>query len=180
MAEAAGIAVELVTPLHAASLRYFDRDAAFAAAAAQVLDLPLPAPLTAAAKAEGSLILAWLRPTETLLLSDKGAPLADLGRHLADLPGGQLVDLTGGVQALRLQGARVGELLDRLGGMAVALPLNGARRGRLADVPVLALSVRAGEVLLVVDRASLGHLSSWIDATLADWTDGAKADSRRP
>ena len=180
MVDAAGISVGMIAPLHAATLRYFDRDGPFAAAAAQILDTPLPAPSTAAAKDGGSLILAWLRPTETLLLSETRTSLADLEQRLAEVPGGHLVDLSGAVQALRLQGTRVAELLDRLGSMAVALPLNAARRGRLADVPVLALSIRAGEVLLVVERASVGHLSSWIEATLADWTDGAQADSRRP
>lgn len=167
MAEAADIAVRAVAPLHAATLRYFEPGGAFAAAAAGILQIPLPLPLTAAAK--GGMILAWLRPTETLLLCDTDEPLADLSRRLANVRGGHIVDLSGGVQVLRLQGPRVAHLLDRLGSMAVALPLNGARRGRLADVPVLALSVLAGEVLLVVERAYAGHLSEWIDATLADW-----------
>jgi len=93
----------------------------------------------------------------------------ELRQRLANVAGGHLVDLTGGVQVLRLHGARLGELLDRLGSVAMALPLNGARRGRLADVAVLALSVRAGEVWLVVERAYARHLRAWVDATLADF-----------
>lgn len=168
MADASGIAVEVVAPLHVATLRYFEPAGPFAAAVAHIMETPLPPPLTAVAKDAAGVILAWLRPTETLLLCETEAALADLRQRLAQVPGGHMVDLSGGVRVLRLHGARVGELLDRLGSTAVALPLNGARRGRLADVPVLALSVRAGEVLLVVDRACAGHLSGWIDATLAD------------
>jgi hypothetical protein len=38
-------------------------------------------------------------------------------------------------------------------------------------VPVLALGIRAREVLLVVDRAYAAHLADWIRATLADWAE---------
>jgi sarcosine oxidase gamma subunit len=168
MADAAGIAVAVVRPLHAATLRYFEAAGPFASAVANLMKTPLPGPLTALKSASG-VILAWLRPTETLLLSETDAPLRELGQRLANVAGGHLVDLTGGVQVLRLHGARVSELLDRLGSVAMALPLHGARRGRLADVPVLALSVRAEEMLLVVERAYARHLSGWIDATLADF-----------
>ena len=168
MADAAGIAVAVVRPLHAATLRYFEPGGPFATAAANLVGTPLPAPLTAL-QSGSEVILAWLRPTETLLLSETDAPLRELGERLANVAGGHLVDLTGGVEALRLHGARVSELLDRLGSVAMALPLNGARRGRLADVPVLALSVRTGEVWLVVERSYARHLCAWIDATLADF-----------
>jgi hypothetical protein len=42
----------------------------------------------------------------------------------------------------------------------------------MADVPVLALSVRTGETLLVVDRAYAGHLVGWIRETLLDFDAG--------
>jgi len=38
----------------------------------------------------------------------------------------------------------------------------------MADVPVLALSLRAAETLLVVDRALLPHVLAWLRATLED------------
>jgi len=44
-----------------------------------------------------------------------------------------------------------------------------ARRSRLADVPVLALSVGPGEALLLVDRADAEHLMGWIRETLLDF-----------
>jgi heterotetrameric sarcosine oxidase gamma subunit len=171
--------VEEVTevPLHAATLRYFDAAGPFAVAVAGVTGTPLPAPLTATALPEDALpgpglVLAWLRPTETLVLSEARAPLAELRERLADAAGGHVVDLTGGLRVMRLRGARVEELLSRLGGGGSATPgLNEARRGRLADVPVLVVRVRPEETLLVVDRAYAQHLRGWIEATLADWTE---------
>jgi hypothetical protein len=38
----------------------------------------------------------------------------------------------------------------------------------MADVPVLALSLRANETLLVVDRALLPRVLAWIRETLND------------
>ena len=116
------------------------------------------------------IVLAWLRPTETLALSEVAAPLAGLSEALAKAAGGHVVDLSGGLKAFRMRGARVADLLSRLGSAALGMGPGHARRGRFGDVPVLALSVRAGEVLLVVDRAYAAHLGGWIEATLADWT----------
>lgn len=154
-------------PLHAAALRYFEADGAFAAAVAAVAGTPLPAPLRALLCPH--LVLAWLRPTETLALSEDAAPLAELRDRLAQAAGGHVVDLTGGLKGFRVRGARGPELLGRLGSTVLALRVGEARRGRLADVPVLALCVRADETLLVVDRAYAEHLRGWIEATLADW-----------
>jgi len=177
-----GLEVQTDAPLHAATLRYFEPAGPFAAAVAAVREMPLPAPLSATAQpadaAGGAgLVLAWLRPTETLVFSEEAAPLAELKERLADAPGGHIVDLTGGLKALRVRGTRAPELLSRLGGTGVALELNVARRGRLAEVPVLAVCLRANETLLVVDRAYAEHLMSWIEATLADI--GARLDSQR-
>lgn len=176
MVKLPGLEVETDAPLHAATLRYFEPAGPFAAAVAAGTGTPPPAALKVTAVPAGAagaagLLLAWLRPTETLALSEEAAPLAWLRERLADAAGGHVVDLTGGLEALRLRGARVPELLDRLGGAAVALRPGDARRGRLADVPVLALGVRAGEVLLVVDRAYAEHLRGWIEATLEDWAE---------
>ncbi len=179
MAKLAGLDLETdAPPVHAATLRYFEPMGPFAAAVAAATGTPLPAPLTATflpADAAGSagLVLAWLRPSETLVFSEDAAPLAELREGLTDVAGGHAVDLTGGLRVMRLRGARVAELLSRLGGGGALAPgLNEARRGRLADVAVLAVSVRADEVLLVVDRACAEHLRGWIEATLADWTEG--------
>ena len=80
-----------------------------------------------------------------------------------------MVELTGGVRIVRLTGLRIAELLCRLGGTPSVSAPGEARRSRLADVPVLALSLRAGETLLLVDRAYLPHLLAWIRETLLDF-----------
>jgi heterotetrameric sarcosine oxidase gamma subunit len=151
-------------PIHAATLRYFDVAGSFAAA----VGTPLPAPLRATA-VEG-LVLAWLRPTETLALSSDAAPVASLRDRLAQAAGGHVVDLTGGLKAFRLHGVRTAELLSRLGSTALGLGVGEARRGRFADVPVLVVCVRAEETLLVVDRAYAEHLKGWIEATVTEGT----------
>lgn len=177
MGKAPGLEVETDVPLQVATLRYFEPAGPFAAAVAAVTGTPLPAPLKAAVVPAGvaagaGLLLAWLRPSETLVLSEEGAALAALKERLTGAPGGYLIELSGGLKTLRVRGARVAELLERLGGAALALRPGEARRGRLAEVPVLALGVGAEEVLLVVDRAYAEHLRGWIEATLADWTEG--------
>ncbi|HWZ62838.1 MAG TPA: sarcosine oxidase subunit gamma family protein [Steroidobacteraceae bacterium] len=177
MAEArAGIEVRDLSGMHAAALRYFESGGSFAAAVSAVMGATLPAPLAAAALAApggagGELVLAWSRPTETLVLTASATALAALESQLESADGGQLVNLTGGLAVLRLSGERCADLIGRLGSAAV--PRTGeARRGRLADVPVMSLCVRAGEVWLVVDRAYARHLKGWIEATLADWAAG--------
>jgi len=166
------VSLEEDVPLRVKTLRYFDPHGAFARAAAAAATAPM-----------GAVMLAPVRPTETLALSppEHEPQLEALARQLAAIPGGQVIDLSGGLKAARLRGARLAEVLARLGGPGLMPQVGAARRGRLADVPVLALGVRAGEVLLVVDRAWAPHLLEWLRATLADLgeSDGAGADSRR-
>ena len=162
-----GVTLEADVPLHAVTLRYFEPQGPFALAAAAHCGVALPGAVTAAAAPRG-LILAWRRPTETLALCEEAARLTDLAEKLCACPGGHVVDLSGGLKVLRLKGAGVGELMSRLGGHGT-LPREGeARRGRLADVSVLAICVRAGEILLVVDRAYAPHLLAWVRASAAD------------
>lgn len=175
MVKVPGLEIETEVPLHAATLRYFESAAGpFAAAVASATGTPLPAPLAVTvlpAGPAGGAVLAWVRPTETLALSEEAAPVVRLREELADAAGGYVVDLSGGLRAFRIRGPRWAQLLSRLGSGAVGLRLNEARRGRLADVPVLALSIRTEEALLVVDRAYAAHLGGWIGQTLADWFD---------
>jgi sarcosine oxidase gamma subunit len=172
----AEIEVRDLSGMHAAALRYFESGGPFAAAASAALGIALPAPLNAAVVAlpaapDSELVLAWSRPTETLLLTASATALAALAGQIESADGGQLVDVTGALAVLRLSGARSADLIGRLGSGSV--PRAGeARRGRLADVPVMSLCVRAGEVWLIVDRAYARHLSGWIEATLADWAAG--------
>jgi heterotetrameric sarcosine oxidase gamma subunit len=165
MAERLTLEVDL--PLHVATLRYFDAGGAFAAAATLAAGVPLPGPLAAAAGSR--LTLAWLSPTETLVLCADGTRLEELAAQLAEVPGGQVVDLRGALTALRLEGAGGGDFLSRLGGFGTVPAAGEARRGRLADVPVLALSLRRGEIQLVVDRAYAPHLRDWVRSTREDF-----------
>ena len=169
--EGAGLSVHLDDAMQTAALRYFAGDGAFAAAVRELTGLVLPQVLQAACTADGQLLLAWRSPTETLCLAHSRARLSDLEGELAGVADGCLVNLSGGHQVLRVRGERIADLLARLGGTA-SIPRPGeARRSRMADVPVLALSLRAGETLLVVDRAYADHLCAWIRETLLDFAD---------
>jgi sarcosine oxidase gamma subunit len=157
--------------MQVAALRYFVGDGAFAAAVRELTGLALPQVLQAACTADGQLLLAWRSPTETLCLTDSKARLSDLEAKLTGVADGCLVNLSGGLKVMRVTGERISDLLSRLGGSG-SIPRPGeARRSRMADVPVLALSLKAGETLLVVDRAYADHLCAWIRETLLDFAD---------
>jgi sarcosine oxidase gamma subunit len=171
--EATGLRVRGEVAIRAASLRYFDSQGSFAASVAAVLGVPLPGVLQAtrvpASSGKPETLLAWRSPTETLVLSTDGAGFSKLGVALASAPDGCFVDQSGGLWVLRVSGARLIDLLTRLGGTGSVPQLGEARRGRLADVAVMALCVQAGEVLLVVDRVYADHLLGWIRETAADF-----------
>lgn len=156
--------------MQVATLRYFTREGSFADTVRAATGMPLPGVLEA--REEAPLILAWRSPTETLCITRSTTRLAELGASLAAATDGCMVELTGGLRIVRLTGLRIADLLCRLGGTASVPATGEARRSRLADVPVLALSVRAGETLLVVDRAWLPHLLAWIRETLLDFEAG--------
>jgi sarcosine oxidase gamma subunit len=155
--------------LAVATLRYFDSTGPFAETLRAMTGAALPGPLAARELAGGELILAWRSPTETLCLARSAAHLAELIERLAAAAGGYAVDLSGGLRIVRLTGARSADLICRLGGAASVPAVGEARRSRMADVAVLALSVRDGETLLAVDRAYLPHLLGWIRETLLDF-----------
>ena len=169
--EGAGLVVRVDEAMRAATLRYFEPGGGIAAAVREATGVPLPRPLEASRSPDGQLTLAWRSPNETLLFTPSGERLAELEARLASSPDGCLVDLSGGLKVLRITGERPAELLCRLGGTASVPHPGEARRSRLADVAVLALCLAPGEVLLVVDRAYLEHLSGWIRETLLDLAD---------
>jgi heterotetrameric sarcosine oxidase gamma subunit len=167
----AGLSVRVDDALQVATLRYFASDGEVAAAVREVTGLALPQTQQALTASDGQLILAWRSPTETLCLAGDPARLAQIAARLAGLADGCLVSLSGGVKIVRVSGARLRELLCRLGGTG-SIPRPGeARRSRMAEVPVMALSLTAGETLLVVDRADTEHLMGWIRETLLDFAD---------
>jgi sarcosine oxidase gamma subunit len=165
----AGLSVQVDEAVHVATLRYFAPGGAVAQALRELTGAALPDVLQAVAAAEGEVILAWRSPTETLCLTGSAMRLSQLGARLAHAADGCMVDLTGALKVVRVRGARSAELLCRLGGTAAVPQPGEARRGRLADVPVLTLSLRAGETLLVLDRACLPHVFAWIRETLLDF-----------
>ena len=85
------------------------------------------------------------------------------------VPDGCMVDQTGGICVLRVQGVRAGDLLLRLGATTAVPDLGEARSGRLAELHVLTACVQAGEYLLLVERVYADHLIGWIRATAADF-----------
>ena len=155
--------------MRVATLRYFARDGDFARALHGAVGAALPQALEAREIPEAQLIVAWRSPTEAWCLTRSSARLSRLAAAVAGAADGCLVDLSGGLKVLRVTGVRFADLLCRLGGTGSVPRPGEARRSRLADVPVLTLSLRAGEGWLVVDRAYLPHLRAWIHETLLDF-----------
>jgi heterotetrameric sarcosine oxidase gamma subunit len=171
--EIEGLSITVERGLQIASLRYFDAAGGFATTVRETLGQPLPEPLHASksdgATPDGHIILVWRSPTETLILSDRGSAFAELERRLASAADGCMVDQTGGIRVLRLQGRRAGDLLLRLGAATAIPALGEARSGRLAELHVLTACVQAGHYLLLVERVYAKHLLDWIGASVADF-----------
>ena len=169
--EGGGVTVAAMPHLRVASLRYFDRDGHFAVLVRQITGLDLPEVLRASSKVgpQGeSCLLAWRSPTETLLLSDDPGAFSDVARRLNSATDGCMVEQTGGLIVLAVQGDRAADLLRRLGSQASIPAVGEARTSRLAELPILSLSLPEGTVWLVAERVHLTHLSGWIEKTLAD------------
>jgi sarcosine oxidase gamma subunit len=144
----------------------------------EVLGGCLPAPLRAhrcvlAAEGEqaaaSEVVLAWRGPTETLIVTADTAWLAAVGRFAADRSDGCLVDQTGGILSLTLAGPRAPDLLLRLGSTDSIPALGEARTTRLAELSVMSLCTRPGEILLLVERVYVRHLFGWIRETVTDF-----------
>jgi sarcosine oxidase gamma subunit len=162
--EAAGVRVRADRTLHVAALRHVEPTA---------FGMTLPGPLEArrepAAAAFGAAILAWRSPTETWLLSAEPQRIAALQAQCAGAARCCVVDQSGGIVALRLEGPRRADLIERLGSSAAVPKAGQALTSRLADVAVMALSIDGGEILLLVERVYREHLEAWIRETLADF-----------
>lgn len=168
-----GLSVNEVRGLQIASLRYFDCAGSFAARVRESVGRSLPEPMRALQvdwTTEGAqLILLWRSPTETILLCSDRVAFAEIERQLAADAHGCMVDQTGGVYVLRVQGPRARDLLVRLGATTAIPALGEARSGRLAELQVLAACVQAGEFLLLAEQVYANHLREWIEATAADF-----------
>ena len=170
--EVSGLRTELEPRWHVASLRHFAPAGDFAAALSESA-APLPGALQAVRApwrgATGEFVLAWRGPTETLLLSEEGAAFAALEARLAACTAGCMVDQTGGILVLRVGGERAGELLQRIGSSASIPGVGEARTSRMAELPVTALCLHPGSMLLLVERVYALHLFGWIRTTAADY-----------
>lgn len=173
-----GLTVELDVGVRVGALRYCDV-ATIDGAAIRALGGSLPAPGkvvvvdagTAAGGAPNETLLAWRSPTETLVLclESSSGVLRSVAAALERAQDACLVDQSGGIWVLRLRGPRVADLLRRLGA-TTAVPAPGeCRIGRLAEITVVSLCVREGEVLLLVERLYAEHLLGWIRETIADF-----------
>ena len=169
--DAGGLRAEAVLDVQVASLRYFGRAGSFCGVLQETLGQPLPEPCRATvAGRDAQIVLAWRSPTETLLLCKDRATFAELQARLAGAADGCMVDQTGGICVLRVQGRRCGDLLQRMGA-ATAIPgLGLARGGRLAEVHVLTACIQEGEFLLFVERVYADHLVEWMRTTAADFS----------
>jgi sarcosine oxidase gamma subunit len=188
-----GLSVRWHHGLGVASLRYFYPAGSFAAEVAEVLGGPLPEPLRAhrhllatagdcagrdegAAKGESELVLAWRSPTETLLVTADAGCLSRVDRFAANRSDGCLVDQTGGILTLVVAGARAPDLLTRLGSTDAVPALGEARTSRMAELSVMSLCTRPGEILLLVERVYTRHLFGWIRETVADFKETGAPD----
>jgi heterotetrameric sarcosine oxidase gamma subunit len=170
--EGPGVSVELLPRFHAASLRYFELDGAFAGMVRSVTGLNLPTNLGAThdtdAAGQPVTLLAWRSPRETTLLTTDAGLLNDLQTAAAPLGDGCVVDQCGGLLLLRARGAAVPELVAKRAGHGAMPAIGESRRTRFADVAVLIVKVRADETLLVVDRIYAPHVMASIRVSTAD------------
>ncbi len=171
---ATDLSVTLDRAVRVAALRYFDARGTFAQACKSALGIALPEALCAVRVPNtgtgAELILAWRHPTQTLVLSNDVAALAALQTRLSGVEEGCCVDQSGGLWVLRVRGGRTRDLLLRIGNEASVPQPGQASVSRIAELPVLALSVQPGETLLLVDRVYAEHLFNWVRATVADFT----------
>jgi hypothetical protein len=173
-----GISVRPESGLLIASLRYFEAAGAFAAALASDLGGPMPEPLRAARRTVGragtdapgpDIMLAWRSPTETIVWTSDVGRFAAIAMRAADRSDGYMVDQTDGISAYTVTGMRARDLLVRLGSTAAIPALGEAHASRLAELSVMSLCVRPGEIMLLVERVYGSHLTGWIAATVGDF-----------
>lgn len=170
--EGPGLDVELQRRFLAASLRYFQRDGAFAGLVRRVTGLNLPADLGAnlvtGAAEQHITLLAWRSPSETTLLTTDARLLDDLQTAAAAFSDGCVVNQRGGLLVLRARGEAVPDLVARRAGHGAMPAIGEARRTRFADVAVLIVKVRAEETLFVIERVYAPHVMASIRVSAAD------------
>jgi hypothetical protein len=173
--EVPSLHVSVVHGAHVVSLRHFDSEGQFARAVEGIIGAPLPGLLATELATRSPprywAILAWQTPTEALLLCDDELPIEKLSAEVSALTDGCVIDQTGGMKVLRMSGEGVQSMVARISGQATYPQIGQARRGRFADVPVLALQAHPGEILLVVERLYMEHLMESIRVSAGDLSD---------
>lgn len=167
------LVVAIDEDVRAASLRYFASMAADISGSLEAaVGLPIPDALKATSvRTDGqqeTSILAWLSPTETLLLSTNDLRFDQLAACIT-VAGGYFVDQTDGFSVIKLTGKGTEELLVRIGVSDSFPDLGEAKRSRMADISVLAIRVCHEETLLVVNRIYTEHLMNWIRVSALDF-----------
>jgi len=168
-----GLLVQVDRSWHLASLRSFSPHRPFAEAMLAWSGTALPGSQKAVAPqwpaVLSTFILAWRSPSEVWALSMDAPSFDSLIARVGDITHGCCVDQTGGFWVLKAGGARIADMLARVGSVA-SMPAPGeAHVTRIAEVPVMTLSVNPGEVLLIVERVYAEHVLGWIRATAADF-----------
>jgi hypothetical protein len=170
--QVAGLHVVLEPRLHVASLRYFDRQGAFARLLHDITGVTLPDCLRALRGTPDltweATTLAWRSPTETLMISAAPTLIETLQGAAATLTDGCLVDQRGGASVFRASGEAVADLFARLGGHGACPAIGESLRARLADVAVLAVKVQPEETLLIAERSYGAHLMAAIRVSAVD------------
>jgi sarcosine oxidase gamma subunit len=171
--QADGVDARLDRRARVAALRYLDKEGDFARQCQNVIGIALPEPLQALSVPGAPLgqecILAWRNPTQTLLLLSDASAYATLLSELKPTADGCCVDQSGGLWVLRAKGARVQELLLRMGSSAAVPPVGQAHVSRIAELPVMTLLVKPGEFLMLIDRAYAEHLINWTQVIVREF-----------
>jgi sarcosine oxidase gamma subunit len=158
--------------LQVASLRYFDRQGAFADLIHDMTGVTLPDCSRALRSAEHrtweAIVLAWRSPTETLMIGAAPTLIDTLQGAAATLTDGCIVDQRGGALVFRCSGDAVEDLFARLGGHGACPAIGESLRTRLIDVAVSAVKVEPEETWLIVERSYGPHLLAAIGASAAD------------
>ena len=168
-----GLLVRVDRSWQMASLRSFPPHRPFAEEMLAWSGSALPSPLQAVAPqwpaALSTFILAWRSPSEVWALSMDAPSFRTLIERVGEISHGCCVDQTGGFWVFKATGARVADMLARVGAVA-SVPASGeAHVTRIAEVPVMTLCVNPGEILMIVERVYAEHLLGWIRATAADF-----------
>ena len=148
------------------ALRYLNTHSDFATGAEKILGRRLPEQGQVWAFSSPPAAIVWWSPTQTLILG-QGMNIAAFD-GLSSSSDGCVVDLSGAFSSIRCEGGQIAEVFARLGGPGI-LPRPGeVKRGRLAELPAMALCLHEGRCEILVEHYYAQHLQQWIGAAVAN------------